>query len=198
MLRSKATLCVLVSLLIFLSTFFILDVRLHTRQAVTVKTECYSCNPSVDTVAPVIATTKQSVKNREYYASRIFHSPPHLKQENFTIVMMTYRRYRALKMLLNHYCKVPSLDRIVVVWNDVETAISQEQLLENIDCPVSILLSISKENKLTNRYFPREEIRSDCKLCYLLTRMGPMHSYMQLYTMRIVASIVVLKSIRLM
>lgn len=171
MARVKSILSVqlLVSLAIFLFLFLILEVRLSTRQVVVLeKSQACVCNFSCRTPASAApAPTKQflesEVESREYYSSRIFRSPVDLERENFTIVIMTYRRYRALKLLLKHYCRVPSLDRIMVVWNDLETAVSKEQLLENVHCSVPILLSISKENRLTNRYIPREEIKTDCE-----------------------------------
>ena len=182
MARLKLTLGVVVGVSIFLFLFFILEVRLSTRQVVVFeKSQACFCNSSFGTPASAVvsrsqtlaapAQTKQLVKttvesevdSREYYSSRIFHSPADLEREKFTIVIMTYRRYKALKLLLRHYCRVPSLDRIVVVWNDLETAVSKEQLLEDVDCSVPILLSISKENRLTNRYLPREEIKTDCE-----------------------------------
>ena len=171
MARVKSMLSVLVSLAIFLSLFIILEVRLSTRQAVVLeKSQACIYNSSLRTPASAApAPTTRSVESREYYSSRIFRSPVDLEREKFTIVMMTYRRYKALKFLVKHYCRVPSLDRIVVVWNDLETAVSKEQLLEDADCSsVPILLSISKENKLTNRYLPREEIKTDCESVTLL------------------------------
>ena len=87
-----------------------------------------------------------------------------------TMVMLTYRRDRVLTFLLNHYCKVRSLHKIIVIWNDVDRSIPDDILDVKDNCVMTDLLFIrEKENKLTNRFKPRPEIETDCKLLYFIT-----------------------------
>lgn len=82
---------------------------------------------------------------------------------NCTLVMQTYKRDKILPRVLNHYCKIPLLQRIVVVWNDIDTAVSKSLLNLTRGCAAELMFVVSRENKLTNRYIPRKEIETDCK-----------------------------------
>ena len=81
-----------------------------------------------------------------------------------TMVMLTYKRERLLTFLLNHYCKVKSLHKIIVIWNEVDRRIPDDVLVIREDCLVDLLFIQAKVNKLTNRFRPRPEIETDCKL----------------------------------
>lgn len=98
------------------------------------------------------------------YASRIFsYGSQALENENFTLLMMTYKRVNLVSDLLKHYCKLPHLDRVVIVWNDVDSPVPDD--LKKTVCLVPIHYIVSKQNKLTNRFKPRPEIRTDCEFC---------------------------------
>ena len=86
-----------------------------------------------------------------------------------TMVMLTYRRVKVLMFLLNHYCKVKSLHKIIVIWNDVDRSIPDDVLDMKDNCVTDLLFIREKENKLTNRFKPRPEIETDCKLLYFTT-----------------------------
>ena len=81
-----------------------------------------------------------------------------------TLVMLTYNREKILKFLLNHYCKVRSLHKIIVIWNNVNKSIPDDVLeVKEKRCFPDLLFIQEKENKLTNRFKPRPEIETNCK-----------------------------------
>ena len=69
-----------------------------------------------------------------------------------------------LPKLLLHYCRAKSLRKILVIWNDVESQIPQDILNLANKCQVSLEFIREKENRLTNRFKPRPEIETECKL----------------------------------
>ena len=84
--------------------------------------------------------------------------PPELEQ--FTIVMMTYKRAKLLRTIVPHYCTTgEKLQKILIIWNDLEEDVPQD--LKEIECEVKLQFIISKENKLTNRFIPYSEIETD-------------------------------------
>lgn len=97
----------------------------------------------------------------QYYTHRI--NSVRDDGENCTMVMLTYRRTNVLPKILAHYCSSPRLQRILVIWNDVDTNIppSITQLADK--CEADLRFIQSQENKLTNRYIPRDEIETDCE-----------------------------------
>ena len=97
------------------------------------------------------------------------------ERENCTMVIVTYRRQGLLSKLLNHYCRISVLQRILVIWNDNSTKIPGTTLTWTNRCKVELKLIAADSNKLTNRYIPREEIETDCK--YLLEGAGYIISY---------------------
>ena len=86
-----------------------------------------------------------------------------LDAEQFTIVIMTYKRVKLLQTLIPHYCSTGKyLNKIVIIWNDVETSIPQDLLEYN--CEVSLVYIKPKKNKLTNRFILYPEIETDGEL----------------------------------
>ncbi len=99
------------------------------------------------------------------YASRIFSNPGilHDESERFTLIMMTYKRVSVLPRVLAHYCQTPRLDKIIVIWNNVEAPVPKDLLGLNLTCVVPLVFIKEKENRLTNRFKPRQEIKTECK-----------------------------------
>ena len=112
------------------------------------------------------ATRNSSVpEHLQRYKTKLFSYPGiiHYECEPFTIVMMTYKRVSILPKVLHHYCKTPLLDKIIVIWNNVEEAIPSDLLKLNLSCAVPLLFIKEKENKMTNRFKARPEIKTECK-----------------------------------
>ena len=98
------------------------------------------------------------------YASMVFDKiETDLENEKFTIVMSTYKRTGILHKVLKHYCKTPSLDKIVVIWNNVGIPVPGSLLNISDSCEVPLKFIEEAENKLTNRFKPRPEIETQCK-----------------------------------
>ena len=97
------------------------------------------------------------------YFSKIFHNRPTGEREEFTIIMMTYKREKALPDLLLHYCKTRNLHKILVIWNDIYTQIPENILSLVNECQVALQFIKETENKVTNRFKPRPEIETECE-----------------------------------
>jgi len=110
------------------------------------------------------ASPTEAEKKYDYYKSAIFDRMD--EEDRFTIVMLKYKRIKTLPPLLLNYCKTNYLSKIVVIWNDVDVEISQDILQVNNGCAVPIVFIKETENKLTNRFKPRNEIKTDCEYSF--------------------------------
>ena len=97
------------------------------------------------------------------YVQEIFQPKVDVELEGFTMIMLTYKRVKMLSQLIKHYCNVKKLTKILVVWNDVDSAIPHHILELNNSCQTRLEFIQEKENKLTNRFKPRQQIETDCK-----------------------------------
>lgn len=123
---------------------------------------------------PKLQSTPESpyAKRLLYYSSQIESVDSNFSRhseakENCTVVLLTYKRTSSLQKVLNHYCKIPIVQRIVVVWNDVTEDIPSPIRAWTSRCMANLIFVKSRKNKLTNRYKPRKEIETDCKLLFL-------------------------------
>ena len=148
-------------------------------RTVTNEEDIITTEPS-DFIWPTNRTleTKEEEFDRiiKQYWSRI-DQPRHDEQQNCTLVMQTYKREKILSRILMHYCKIPLLQKILVIWNDVETAVPEA--LKNLtqSCGTELIYIVSEENKLTNRYIPRSEIETDCEWCMLASYSGSLYTH---------------------
>ena len=88
-----------------------------------------------------------------------------IEKENFTIVMLTYRRESILPKIIKHYCSTLRLAKLVVIWNDVERSIPIAITNLTESCRVPLVFIKETENKITNRFKPRDHIETDCESC---------------------------------
>lgn len=79
---------------------------------------------------------------------------------SFSIIILTYNRTDLLLRLLNHYCAMPHLERIVVVWNCLEMAPPAEEWEQLGPHPVPVEFKVQQENRLRNRLQVFPEITS--------------------------------------
>ena len=112
---------------------------------------------------------KETEERLVAYISKIFTQDSAYEKEGFTMIMLTYRREKVLPKLLLHYCEAKSLRRMIVIWNDVESQIPEGILALANKCQVTLQFIQEEENKLTNRFKPRPEILTDCKLYHNIT-----------------------------
>lgn len=108
--------------------------------------------------------SKEVPKHLEKYALKIFHPVSDVDNEEFTMIMLTYKRVKMLSQLITHYCGIKKLHKLLVIWNDVDSAIPQSILDLTQTCQTRLEFVKEKENKLTNRFKPRSEIETECKL----------------------------------
>ncbi|KAI8791941.1 exostosin-2 [Biomphalaria glabrata] len=84
------------------------------------------------------------------------------KSLGFTAVILTYDRVDSLFQVVRQVGKVPSLSKIIVVWNNQEVAPPAMSQWPNTGKPIKVITT--KFNRLSNRFFPYDEIETECIL----------------------------------
>lgn len=82
--------------------------------------------------------------------------------EGFTTVILTYDRVNMLFEAIKSVAKSPSLAKVLVVWNNVEKPPPPVEEWPRIKKPIQVIRS--KQNKLSNRFFPYSEIQTSAVL----------------------------------
>lgn len=82
--------------------------------------------------------------------------------EGFTAVILTYDRLESLFQVIQTMVQVPSLSKVLVVWNNQKKAPPQASMWPKINVPLKVVQT--RENKLSNRFYPYEEIETECIL----------------------------------
>lgn len=112
------------------------------------------------------ASSVDTIRDKlEEYEKRIYHV--NSSREQCTMVIQTYKRPEILPRVIRHYCTMIIFHKLVVVWNDVNTSIPRAFSDLNKKCVAHVQFVVPKENLLTNRFVPRKEIETDCKLCWV-------------------------------
>ncbi|CAH1173727.1 unnamed protein product [Phaedon cochleariae] len=84
------------------------------------------------------------------------------KAHGFTAVILTYDRVESLFTLVERLSKVPSLMKVVVVWNHQKKHPPSLSAFPKIPKPINIIKT--KANKLSNRFYPYKEIETEAVL----------------------------------
>lgn len=84
------------------------------------------------------------------------------KSQGFTAVVLTYDRVESLFSLIQKLVKAPSLSKVLVVWNNQHKAPPHPSMWPKINKPLKVIQT--KENKLSNRFYPYEEIETEAIL----------------------------------
>ena len=86
--------------------------------------------------------------------------------EQFTIIILTYKREKLLISILVEYLNLPYLNQIILIWNSVETRPSEKFYFIFKDHLESkfIRLVFTKVNSLNNRFLPYDFIKTDAVL----------------------------------
>jgi glucuronyl/N-acetylglucosaminyl transferase EXT2 len=87
-------------------------------------------------------------------------APP--PSEGFTAVVLAYDRVPMLFSVIQSIAKAPSLAKILVVWNNVNKSPPPSEEWPRIKQKIQVVRS--KENKLSNRFYPYHEIKTACVL----------------------------------
>ena len=87
-------------------------------------------------------------------------------EEQFTIVILTYKREHSLIALLEKYLELPYLKMILVIWNELETEPSNffHQKFNSHLMLKKIRIIKSVKNSLNNRFLPYDQIETDAIL----------------------------------
>jgi glucuronyl/N-acetylglucosaminyl transferase EXT2 len=84
------------------------------------------------------------------------------KGQGFTAVVLTYDRVESLFTLIQKLSLVPSLNKILVIWNNQKKAPPNSSLFPKISKPLKVIQTTS--NKLSNRFYPYPEIETEAVL----------------------------------
>ena len=115
--------------------------------------------------------TPATIVIRNHSATSIHHPPSnsylHLfpwrsfaPSDTFSLIILTFNRSDILFRVLNHYCSMAHLEKVVVVWNNVNQAPPVKRWEELGPHPVPVRFIVQRENKLRNRLQPFPEIQS--------------------------------------
>lgn len=102
------------------------------------------------------------------FDGKLFHYTldGNLNEEQFTIVILTYKREQNLINLLGTYVNLPYLNSILIIWNEINTEPSREfkiKFKSQIDTKRMRIIK-SKTNSLNNRFIPYDLIETDAIL----------------------------------
>ncbi|EDW01874.1 GH20211 [Drosophila grimshawi] len=84
------------------------------------------------------------------------------KSQGFTAVILTYDRVESLFLLIQKLTVVPSLQSILVIWNNQKKMPPHLSTFPTIAKPLKIIQT--RENKLSNRFYPYPEIETEAIL----------------------------------
>ncbi|XP_002738985.2 exostosin-2-like [Saccoglossus kowalevskii] len=86
--------------------------------------------------------------------------PP--RTQGFTAVILTYDRVESLFTVIMEISKTPSLSKVLVVWNNQLKPPPSAPEWPKINKPLKVVQT--KENKLSNRFYPYDEIETEAVL----------------------------------
>lgn len=84
------------------------------------------------------------------------------KSQGFTAVILTYDRVESLMALVQKLSVASSLQKILVIWNNQKKSPPHLAMFAKINKPLKIIQT--KENKLSNRFYPYDEIETEAIL----------------------------------
>ncbi|CAK9822085.1 Ext2 [Anthophora retusa] len=77
-------------------------------------------------------------------------------------IILTYDRLELLFLLINKLVKVPSLSKVLVIWNNQHKDPPHSSRWPKLNKPLKVIQT--KENKLSNRFYPYDEIETEAVL----------------------------------
>ena len=83
-----------------------------------------------------------------------------VSQNTFTVLLLTYKRTDILGRVLDFHCNFTLVDRVIVVWNDVDKPTIPEEFT-NYKCSKELFFKRPLVNSLNNRFIPYPEIRTE-------------------------------------
>lgn len=117
-----------------------------------------------DRVYPHLQRTYDNINLRssDINTNPLFFPNTSPKSQGFTALILTYDRVASLFTLIQRLSKVPSLMKVVVVWNNQKKQPPSILEFPKISKPINIIKT--KANKLSHRFFPYREIETEAIL----------------------------------
>uniref|UniRef100_A0A8C4QT69 Exostosin-2 n=1 Tax=Eptatretus burgeri TaxID=7764 RepID=A0A8C4QT69_EPTBU len=84
------------------------------------------------------------------------------RARGFTAVVLTYDRLDSLLRVVTEIARTPSLAKVLVVWNNQNKDPPPSTVWPRLNVPLRVVQT--QENKLSNRFFPYEEIETEAVL----------------------------------
>ncbi|KAL0275447.1 UNVERIFIED_CONTAM: hypothetical protein PYX00_003286 [Menopon gallinae] len=84
------------------------------------------------------------------------------RSPGFTAVVLTYDRVESLFLLIQQLSRVPSLSKILVIWNNQNKDPPPPSVWPKFSTPLELIRT--KENKLSNRFYPYDQIETEAVL----------------------------------
>ena len=82
-----------------------------------------------------------------------------VSRNTFTVLFITYKRTDVLALVLDFHCNFALVDRVIVVWNEVDKPIPENFI--NYNCSKELFFKRPLVNSLNNRFVPYPEIRTE-------------------------------------
>ncbi|UYV71618.1 EXT2 [Cordylochernes scorpioides] len=139
---------------------------------------CFLWDSYFHSMEAITLTTLRLLNDRVFpHTAASYHhwnDPPHLLQPplflpmvaprapGFTAVILTYDRLESLFQVIRRVAQAPSLAKILVVWNNLKKNPPPAANWPAITKPLKVVQT--EENKLSNRFYPYEEIETDAVL----------------------------------
>ena len=83
-----------------------------------------------------------------------------VSQKTYTVLFLTYKRTDILGRVLDFHCNFALVDRVIVVWNDVDEPTIPKHFT-NYNCSKELFFKRPLVNSLNNRFIPYPEIRTE-------------------------------------
>ena len=83
-----------------------------------------------------------------------------VSKNTFTVLFPTYKRNDILGRVLHFHCNFALVDRVIVVWNDVDKPTIPENFI-NYNCSKELFFKRPLANSVNNRFIPYPEIRTE-------------------------------------
>ncbi|GFN83266.1 exostosin-2 [Plakobranchus ocellatus] len=118
-----------------------------------------------DRFVPFVAKNSDEwndLPNKAAFKSPLFLPIKAPKAVGFTVVILTFDRIDSLFQVVRQVGRVPSLAKILIIWNNQDIKPPPLADWPNIGKPLKIIQT--KFNRLSNRFYPYDDIQTECVL----------------------------------
>lgn len=85
--------------------------------------------------------------------SLTFHKEtfPFTYETKFTIIITTFNRQDLYREVLEHYCSIPEVDKVLLIWNNLDTSAFPVPEASSFACASPVIVLPQTENQVENR-----------------------------------------------